>query len=237
MISIAVCDDDSNIRSLIKNETVRILESCGEHSTVVDFPDACTCFRQLQSNCIDLLFLDIEMPDMDGFALAKELQNSGQDISIIFVSSHENLVFDSYEYDALWFVRKSSLAADLDRAVRKFLECSVYNQLYFVVRDNTSICKLYYKEILYFECNAHIISVRTTTRTYKITGSLKKLEEELEQDQFVRVHKSFLVNLRHIYAINSDTVTLSDRSSIPLSKERRSEVRKIFFSRGEQIMG
>lgn len=237
MISIAICDDDDHIRSLLKTETLKMMENCGEKFSVDSFSDPEACFFHLQKNNVDLLFLDIEMPGMDGFSLAKKIQKSNPELSLIFVSSHENMVFDSYEYDALWFVRKSKLMADLDKAVKKFLERIIYNHLCYVVRDNTNTCKLLYKDILYFECNAHTISVRTTVCTHKMTGSLKKLEEELRPGQFARVHKSFLVNLKHIYTINSDTITLSDGSRVPLSKERRSEVRKIYFNEGEQNMG
>ncbi len=237
MISIAICDDDSNMRSCLKLQTERFMESFGEKIYIEDFSDAQICLEQLYKKNFNLLLLDIEMPNMNGFSMAKEIKKNLSEITIVFVSSHENLVFDSYEFDALWFVRKRILEMDLNRAFRKYMDCIYYDQLSFVVKNKTESYKILYKNVLYFESCGHDIFIKTMRCTYKMGGSLRRLEEELKRKQFARIHKSFLVNVSHIYSINVDTITLADKSTIPLSKERRAEVRKKFFSRGEHIMG
>ena len=107
-----------------------------------------------------------------------------------------------------------------------------YERKDFIVKVKSDSFKILYKDIFYFESYGHDILIKTESNTYKMGGSLKKLEEEIAQHQFIRIHKSFLVNIKYIYSINSDTVTLTDKSTIPLSKERRAAVRKIYFSKG-----
>lgn len=232
MISIAICDDELNMRACLKKELEKVMENLGESIQIEEFSGAQAFCARLKKKNFDLLLLDIEMPNMDGFSLAKELQKSKAEITIIFVSSHENLVFDTYEYDAFWFVRKRTLEADLQRAIKKYLDRAYYDQQSFLVKIKSDSFKIFYKDIFYFESNGHDILVKTENTVYKVGGSLKKLEEEIASNQFIRIHKSFLVNIKYIYAINSDTVTLTDKSTIPLSKERRAAVRKIFFSKG-----
>ena len=177
---------------------------------------------------ISLLLLDIVMPGMDGFSMAGKMQKSYPNIVLIFVSSHESLVFQSYEYDTFWFMRKSALITDLKKAIDKYFARIVYNELYYVVNAQ----KVYYKDILYIECNGHLITIKTADRTYSMCGSLKKLEEELTPYQFIRVHKSFLVNMKQINVIHNDKIILTDNSSVLLSKSRRAEVRKLYFRGG-----
>ena len=165
---------------------------------------------------------------MDGFSMAGKMQKSYPNIVLIFVSSHESLVFQSYEYDTFWFMRKSALITDLKKAIDKYFARIVYNELYYVVNAQ----KVYYKDILYIECNGHLITIKTADRTYSMCGSLKKLEEELTPYQFIRVHKSFLVNMKQINVIHNDKIILTDNSSVLLSKSRRAEVRKLYFRGG-----
>ena len=80
--------------------------------------------------------------------------------------------------------------------------------------------------------NATMITIKTADRTYSMCGSLKKLEEELTPYQFIRVHKSFLVNMKQINVIHNDKIILTDNSSVLLSKSRRAEVRKLYFRGG-----
>ncbi|WP_321016480.1 LytR/AlgR family response regulator transcription factor, partial [Hungatella effluvii] len=194
MISIAICDDDNDFRLLLRDAVYKMIESHGEQAVIEDFSDGQTCLSQLGSRKFNILFLDIEMPGMDGFSMAGKMQKSYPNIVLIFVSSHESLVFQSYEYDTFWFMRKSALITDLKKAIDKYFARIVYNELYYVVNAQ----KVYYKDILYIECNGHLITIKTADRTYSMCGSLKKLEEELTPYQFIRVHKSFLVNMKQI---------------------------------------
>ena len=228
MISIAICDDDNDFRLLLRDAVYKMIESHGEDADIEDFSDGQTCLSQLGSRKFNILFLDIEMPGMDGFSMAGKMQKSYPNIVLIFVSSHESLVFQSYEYDTFWFMRKSALITDLKKAIDKYFARIVYNELYYVVNAQ----KVYYKDILYIECNGHLITIKTADRTYSMCGSLKKLEEELTPYQFIRVHKSFLVNMKQINVMHNDKIILTDNSSVLLSKSRRAEVRKLYFRGG-----
>ena len=95
MISIAICDDDNDFRLLLRDAVYKMIESHGEQAVIEDFSDGQTCLSQLGSRKFNILFLDIEMPGMDGFSMAGKMQKSYPNIVLIFVSSHESLVFQS----------------------------------------------------------------------------------------------------------------------------------------------
>lgn len=101
---------------LLRDAVYKMIESHGEQAVIEDFSDGQTCLSQLGSRKFNILFLDIEMPGVDGFSMAGKMQKSYPNIVLIFVSSHESLVFQSYEYDTFWFMRKSALITDLKKS-------------------------------------------------------------------------------------------------------------------------
>lgn len=107
-----------------------MIESHGEEADIEDFSDGQTCLSQLRNRNFNILFLDIEMPGMDGFSMAGKMQKSYPNIVLIFVSSHESLVFQSYEYDTFWFMRKSALIADLKKAIDKYFARIISDKFY-----------------------------------------------------------------------------------------------------------
>ena len=112
-IKCIITDDEPIARKGLRRHIGKI-----DFLTIVgECEDAIQLNNMLNSVQADLLFLDIEMPGMDGFSMAGKMQKSYPNIVLIFVSSHESLVFQSYEYDRFWFMRKSALIADLKKAI------------------------------------------------------------------------------------------------------------------------
>lgn len=99
MISIAICDDDNDFRLLLRDAVYKMIESHGEDADIEDFSDGQTCLSQLGSRKFNILFLDIEMPGMDGFSMAGKMQKSYPNIVLIsslpmkaWFSSHMNTI-------------------------------------------------------------------------------------------------------------------------------------------------
>ncbi len=160
----------------------------------------------------DLLFLDIEMPGLDGFGLARRICSGKTDICLIFVSAHESFVFDSQEYMPFWFVRKGMLQRDLSLAMEK----------YYRLKDGAG-----YQELpVYIECKGHLLEIhRQDGKICKQYGSLKAMEEELSKHHFLRVHKSYLVNQEYIEEIGKREVRLADGTLLEMGRDRRKSLR------------
>ena len=148
----------------------------------------------------------------------------------MFVSNHENVVFDAWEYTPLWFVRKSALERDMMKALRKYFEMTVKTQLRYRMPDGFGLCDVRLDSILYAECSRHTIMVHMMDQTLlQLYGSLKSLEAEWGRHGFLRVHKNYLVNVKYIVETGVRTVRLSDGTELDMGKNRRKRI-------AEQIM-
>lgn len=115
MVNIAVCDDNIAVLYYLENEIKKNMADLRKVYTLNKFSNPLHLKSMARMEEINLIFLDIEMPEINGFDLAKELRQNIRKPHIVFVSSHESRVFESFEYKPLWFMRKSQIEDELPR--------------------------------------------------------------------------------------------------------------------------
>jgi len=227
-LRVAICDDEIEALEQVK---VQLYEAVRSSQLLAEL-DVFTCnngkalIEESRRQPFDLILLDIEMPDNSGFDLAKYFGQYHKDTQLIFVSCHEGYVFDAYEYTPLWFVRKSRLEKDMKKAFLKFENLLITYRLSYRAMNGFSTKEILIKDIFYFECTKHTITAHTTTREYIAHGSLKKVEEELSRYGFIRIHKNYLVNAKHIKEICIREVLLSSGKRVDMSKDRKKDVKE-----------
>lgn len=225
---IAICDDDTDFTERMRTLVENGLAAYGEETDVSIYQDgAAFC----SSDAVyDAVFLDIDMPQVNGFDIAEQMNRKGKSF-IIFVTLHDELVYSSIRFQPFRFIRKSHLEAelpevlgDLHSAVCKRREGQKFA---FQTREGTvflDVCS-----ITYIEIYGHWLHVRVEDgRDVECYGSLLKLEKELAPFAFIRTHKSYLVNCKYIYAIEKGQCILDDGTKILLSRHRAEEVRARF---------
>ena len=117
MVKVAIVDNEK----AIINEICSLIESSNDMKCIIEtFEHSIKFFQKINNILCDIVFLDIDMPEMNGFDIAKILNNIRPDITIIFVSSFDNFVFESFEYHPFRFVRKSNLKEDIDSALNAY---------------------------------------------------------------------------------------------------------------------
>lgn len=213
MIKIAVVDDEQ----IMLEKICRIIdEQFIEEKMIRSFNNSMNFFNDADKYNFDLVFLDIDMPEMNGFELAENLKLIKPSITIIFISSHENLVFKSFDYNPYRFVRKSQIENDISTAITSFHNnLKKNNNIYHIVTGNSALNVLI-TDIIYFESLKHEIYVNLTTGKFKLKRerdnekSITSIANMLTSKGFIRVHKSFLVNYIHIHSINNDSITLKN---------------------------
>lgn len=213
MIKIAVVDDEQ----LMLEKICRIIdEQFIEEKMIRSFNNSMDFFNDADKFNFDLVFLDIDMPEMNGFELAENLKLIKPSITIIFISSYENLVFKSFDYNPYRFVRKSQIENDISTAITSFHNnLKKNNNIYHIVTGNSALNVLI-TDIIYFESLKHEIYVNLTTGKFKLKRerdnekSITSIANILTSKGFIRVHKSFLVNYIHIHSINNDSITLKN---------------------------
>lgn len=231
MIRIAVVDDDKTIFNQIHQY---ISEAFGEEIKVEKYESSTAFFTDSDNLKYNMIFLDIDMPEINGFELAEMLKNVKPDITIVFVSHLEHLVFQSFQFRPFGFVRKSCLKEDITFVITDYRKELIKNRDVYILKTQDSERSVPLSNIMYFESMKHAIYVQTVEEKYKIKRereyelSMKTLSEQFEPKGFIRVHKSFLVNYRHIYIIRRDCVVLKNHMSININPHKFNEIKSAY---------
>lgn len=219
-MKIAVCDDEhkmlEEITSFIKKEfpqnQVEVFTSGKDFIAAGLKPD--------------LLLLDIDMPEMSGMEVAGTLAVEKAQTLIVFVTAHDELVYDSFKYHPFAFVRKKFLEEEL-RAVLPDCQKEIEGrQRRFIFQNASQTVNLAQSDILYFEGQANYLAIHTKVGLYKMRSTMGAVEEELKDKEFLRIHKGFLINLEHIRILKSEELVLDNDEILPIGKSYSEEAKK-----------
>ena len=223
-----LCDDSGEDLARIEDALQKALVKLGAPAKILckKFLDGEALYAASREQVFNLLFLDIEMPGMDGFGLAARLCLDRPQIRLVFVSMHESLVYDAPEYMPLWFVRKSSLERDMYKALRQYFRVTASTKITYRLKEGFGFREVPVRDILFIECSGHCISIcRTNGGRLEKYGSLKAMEEELAGCHFLRIHKNYLVNQEYIKEVGKREVYLTDGKVLEMGRDRRAAVR------------
>lgn len=228
MIRIAVCDDDAAVRGQI----VTLLRNYGQEKDLdlsfEEYEDGAQLVNDVESGRrYHMIYLDVEMEQMDGFDAAECIRKIDATVPLIFVTSHENYAIRGYDVRALTYMLKPIDKEKFINAFVRALEEMHKNEMYFVFERQRSSVKLPEKEILYFQSCNKKVEVHMSGDKEEFTAKLDDVELELEKSgfMFLRIHKSYLVNFRHITRINGDRVVLTDGEILQISERYCTKVK------------
>ena len=215
-MKIAICDDDQRDIERLRQ---RILAHSSDHQ-IIEFLSTEPFLKCIYAGeCFDLLFLDVQMPDSDGWEVAKELKRSKHRIYIAMVT-----VFGEYIYDCFdrvdWFAQKPVS----QERVNKILE-SAREHLYPIVLEfetDKGPVALTAPEVIYLEVIRNTLFIHTTHDCYKVRMPLKKARDILKDcPQFVQTHNSYIINLEHYSKIKGTSIFLKNHEEIKLTRTYR----------------
>lgn len=230
-IKLFVCDDDKETVTTLHKRITKFFGS----DIVCDvkmFYDGESLLKHCMKDCPDAVFLDIDMPNLNGFEVCSELQSIYENIFIVFVTSHEDKVYQSWSYNPFWFVRKTHLE-DLNIVLPKLLSritkeksksTSIVN-----LSVNNRIVQIDLDEVMYIEAFDHdinIVSKSGTVSTFRC--KLSDAEVQLLPYDMIRIQKGVLVNLKFISRVTSREVTLTNNMIFSLGRDRVTDVKKRF---------
>lgn len=201
-----------------------------------EFPNAIQAIKYLNQNQVDLIFLDIHMPDFTGFDFIETLKNPPK---IILTTSDANFAIQAFEYDCIVdYLIKPITMERFQKAIRKansksikqisasssdIIESASNNDLY--VNIDRRLIKIDIPSIYLIEAKGDYIFVKTENKNYTVHSTLKKIEEKLPDDLFLKVHRSFIININKIIDIEDNSVLIK-KDVIPVSRSNRPELMK-----------
>ena len=214
---IAVCDDFEEDRQFISS-IVTSWAKTFEHTVQINtFPNAESfLFHYAEQSDYDIMLLDIEMGDMDGVSLAKQIRKDNDSVQIVFITGYSDYISQGYEVAALHYLMKplneEKFFTVLDRAAQKLIK----NEKVLNFEVNGEMVRVPLYRIKYAEVYRNYVTIHAKTDvTVKMT--LSELEEKLDK-QFYRVGRSAIVNLGFISRVTKKEIILSDSASIPLPR-------------------
>lgn len=221
-MNILICEDDKVFAKRLSEE-IQCFFSEKKIETTFSFYEKGEELLKAQNSEPDIVFLDINLDSSnDGMAAAGKLREKGIVTPIIFVTSLENRAIDGYDVGAYGFIVKKSLDEKLPRILNKLWQEHFCRKTLAVNgRDFTEL--IHIDTILSVQSDGRTSVIITEKVSFNDTRPIGKLSELLGGD-FVETHKSVFVNISKIKRINSDTVTLCNDSTVPLSRRNRKAV-------------
>lgn len=197
--------------------------------------NALEAFAKLEQHAIDLIFLDIEMPLVNGITFLKTLSNPPK---VIFTTAYANYALEGYDLNVTDYLLKPFSYDRFLKAVEKVklllqpgvapTEAGGEND-YLLVKEKEGLMKIAYDDIVFIEASRDYMKVITVSGQHLIHQTMKKLEELLPADRFIRTHKSFIVALRQIKLLKPDGVVLMNKAEIPVSVNYAEGVKEQFM--------
>lgn len=229
-LKIAVCDDEQNQIEYITSVVSKWSEQLDHVLDIRTFFSAeAFLFAYEEDKAYDIILLDVEMKDISGIELAKRIRKENNRAEIIFITSHFEFIGEGYEVDALHYMIKPISADKLMSVLSKAAEKLSVEPPSVVISCEGETVKLYEVDIFYVESFLHYISIHTKDKEYRIKESISVFEEKLSDD-FYRIHRSYLVSLKHITKISRAFISVGE-TTLPLARGKYEDVTRAFIER------
>lgn len=226
-----IIDDEEMARAIMTYK----ISLYPELKLIQEFPNAIQAIKFLNHNEVDLIFLDIHMPDFTGFDFIQSLKNPPK---VILVTSDKNFAFEAFEYECIVdylvkpitedrfqkAIQKASSNKNTFKAteIKPIIEDNV-NEFY--INIDRRLIKIDIASINIVEAKGDYIHIKTENKNYIVHSTLKKIEDKLPKDLFLKVHRSFIINTNKIIDIKDNSVLIA-KDVIPVSRANRPELMK-----------
>ncbi len=225
-----IIDDDSAARLIVS----RLCSKHPQLNVAEEFSNAIEAIKYLNANEVDVIFLDIHMPTFSGFDFIQTLKNPPK---IILTTSDRNFALEAFEYPSVVdYLVKPIEQERFEKAIQKLERFTIKSdtpvpaessdetkELY--VNVDRRLVKINFSEITVIEAKGDYIRIKTDDKSHIVHSTLKKIEDKLPGDIFLKVHRSYIINLSKIIDIEDNSVLIK-QDIIPVSRSNRSELMK-----------
>lgn len=228
-----IVDDEPLAIEVIENH----LSKFEDFEIVAACSNAVTAFEIIRKKHVDLIFLDIQMPKITGIDFMKSLKHPPK---VIFTTAYRDYAIDAYELDVIDYLLKPISFERFLKAINKFYEVSgrditIFNSQenipndaasYTYIKADKKLYKVYLKDILYIEALKDYSKIICEKKSLVTKHPISAFEEKLPSEQFIRIHRSFIVSIAKIEAFNTTEIDIADRQ-FPIGRSYKSQVLKV----------
>ena len=213
-LKVIIIDDEPLAINVLKN----YVEQIKELKLVNTFSNAVDASTFLQSNEVDIIFLDIHMPILDGLEFIKTLHEAPM---VVITTAHEEFALESFELEVLDYLIKPIPFPRFLKSVNRIIKLKQVNNSaeknatndhpsIFVKVDKKKLQKIYLDEIVVVESLKDYIRIKTTTGKYIVHKTLSSFTDELPSDQFIRIHRSFTICIDKVQVVEGNSVEIDN---------------------------
>ena len=221
-----IVDDEAIARDIIathmsKIENITIVASCS---------NAMEAFNIISNHNIDLLFLDINMPEISGISFAKSINKN---IKIIFTTAYRDYAVEGFELQAVDYLLKPISFERLLKSINTYFEVyghfktpdekPIENGNFMFVRSDRRMIKIDFEAIIYIESFSDYIKIHLANETVITRETISAIEAKLPKNQFLRIHRSYIISIPHINSFNNEHVEINNKA-LTISRSYKKEV-------------
>ena len=229
MVNVALIEDDKYMQEIIKTcmeKELRVSEK-----VKIEIFDEAEDFEKvlMEGKEYHILFSDIELGKMNGITLAKILQEKWPEMYVIFVTAHSEYAIDSYRLDAYQYILKEDMEERLPTILRAVLNKIERERKRFrILKREDYKEKVFYKDIIYIMKSKAAKYVRYITENgeYRERNTLEMVIKELDDNDFLKVDRGCIVNIKHIYKIKGNIIFMANGAQIPVSRGNLAKAKK-----------
>lgn len=229
MATCIIVDDELPARELIAHH----LSGIKDLSLLASFENAVEAFNFIQQNKVDLMFLDIQMPKVSGLKLIESLNVAPK---IILTTAFREYAAEAFELDVLDYLVKPITLERFMKAISRFNQHNTgmlekppltnnINHPYIFLKTGNQQTKVYLKDVMYIEGLKDYIKVHTSAKVFIVSERLSYMEQKLPENNFARIHKSFIVALDKITHYTSQQITIG-KTVLPIGRVFKNEFLK-----------
>ena len=235
IIHCIIVDDEPIAREILENhlqkiETIEVSATC---------KNAVEAFNAINSNKIDVIFLDINMPEISGLSFARSINKN---IKIIFTTAYREYAIDGFDLKAVDYLLKPISFERLLQAVNKYLnenivintdekkELTIEKSEFIFVRSARKMIKINFSEINYIESLGDYLKIHLANKIVITRETITSIEVKLPQNDFLRIHRSFIISINQITSFTNEFVEINDKA-IPISRSYK----KVVLQRLENV--
>jgi DNA-binding LytR/AlgR family response regulator len=225
-----IVDDEPLARELIKGYVAKL----ENFEIVAECADAMKALNVLRSKPVDLIFMDIQMPQITGIEFLKTIKHAPK---VIITTAYREYALDGFELDVVDYLLKPITFERFLKSVNKYYQMSqddvqlVNNQngdrgsdeSFIYVKENKKVIKIYLSEIKYIEGLSEYVQIYTDKRKVIVKTSLTQMEEKLPAEQFLRIHKSYIISVNKIEAFTANTIEIQNKE-LPIGRSYKNVV-------------
>lgn len=227
-IQCLIVDDEPMAREILENhlskiDTVKVVASC---------KNAVEAFNVISAKKIDVIFLDINMPEITGLSFAKAIDNK---IKLIFTTAYREYAVDGFDLQAVDYLLKPISFDRLYQSINKYIDECIPSHLlkdqenveeksdFIFVRSDRKMIKVNFSEIFYIESLGDYIKILLHAKNIVTRESISSMEAKLPKNMFLRTHRSFIVSIKHIVSFTNEYIEIN-KQAIPISRSYKTSV-------------